>query len=70
MDPGPRAAILYFSGYFDSSAHGSLALATIIGLYPLTFLSVFFNVALAGGAALEEPFRRRGSEERRGATGG
>jgi hypothetical protein len=47
------AAILYFSGYFSSSTHsqGDLALAAIIGLYPLTFLSVFFNVALAGAAA-------------------
>jgi hypothetical protein len=47
------AAILYFSGYFGSSTHsrGALALAAIIGLYPMTFLSVFFNVALAGAAA-------------------
>ena len=47
------AAILYFSGYFSSPDHsqGKVALAAIIGLYPLTFLSVFFNVALAGAAA-------------------
>jgi Family of unknown function (DUF6159) len=47
------AALMYFSGYFSSPAHsqGSLALAAIIGLYPMTFLSVFFNVALAGAAA-------------------
>jgi hypothetical protein len=47
------AALLYFSGYFSSPTHsrGDLALAAIIGLYPLTFLSVFFNVALAGAAA-------------------
>lgn len=47
------AAILYFSGYFSSPTHsrGGLALAAIIGLYPMTFLSVFFNVALAGAAA-------------------
>jgi hypothetical protein len=47
------AAILYFSGYSSSPTHsrGDLALAAIIGLYPLTFLSVFFNVALAGAAA-------------------
>jgi hypothetical protein len=47
------ATILYLSGYFSSSTHsqGDLALATIIGLYPLTFVSVFFNVALAGAAA-------------------
>lgn len=46
------AVILYFSGAFSSSTHsqGGLALAAIIGLYPLTFLSVFFNVALAGAA--------------------
>ena len=47
------AAILYFSGYLSSPTHsrGDLALAAIIGLYPMTFLSVFFNVALAGAAA-------------------
>jgi hypothetical protein len=47
------AAIFYFSGYFDSPNHarGHLALAAIIAIYPLTFLSVFFNVALAGAAA-------------------
>jgi hypothetical protein len=47
------AAILYFSGYFSSPAHsrGDLALVALIGLYPMTFLSVFFNVALAGAAA-------------------
>ncbi len=47
------AALMYFSGYFSSPTHsrGDLALAAIIGLYPLTFLSVFFNVALAGAAA-------------------
>jgi hypothetical protein len=47
------AATLYFSGYFKSPTHsnGSLALAGLIALYPMTFLSVFFNVALAGAAA-------------------
>ncbi len=47
------AAILYFSGYFNSptNSRGSLALVAIVALYPLTFLSVFFNVALAGAAA-------------------
>ncbi len=46
------AAIFYFSGYFDSpgDAGGSVALVAAIALYPLTFLSVFFNVALAGAA--------------------
>ena len=46
-------AILYFSGYLSSPTHsrGNVALAAIIGLYPLTFLSVFFNVALTGAAA-------------------
>lgn len=28
-----------------------MALAAVIGIYPMTFLSVFFNVALAGAAA-------------------
>jgi len=47
------AALLYFSGSFSSSTHsqGNLALVAIIGLYPMTFISVFFNVALAGAAA-------------------
>lgn len=47
------AALLYFSGYLSSPTHsrGDLALAAIIGIYPMTFLSVFFNVALAGAAA-------------------
>jgi Family of unknown function (DUF6159) len=46
------AAILYFSGYFHSPTHsrGDLALAAVIAIYPLTFISVFFNVALAGAA--------------------
>ena len=46
------AALLYFSGYLSSPTHsrGDLALAAIIGIYPMTFLSVFFNVALAGAA--------------------
>lgn len=47
------AALLYFSGYLSSptQSQGNLALAAIIGLYPMTFLGVFFNVALAGAAA-------------------
>ena len=50
---GGTAAILLLSGYFDSPTHSraNLALAGVIALYPLTFLSVFFNVALAGAAA-------------------
>jgi hypothetical protein len=46
------AAILYLSGSFDlsSDSQGNLALAAIIGLYPMAFLSVFFNVAIAGAA--------------------
>jgi hypothetical protein len=47
------AAIAYFSGYFHSPSHarGHVALVAAIALYPLTFISVFFNVALAGAAA-------------------
>jgi Family of unknown function (DUF6159) len=47
------AAIFYFSGFFSSptDSRGDLALAAVIALYPMTFLSVFFNVALAGAAA-------------------
>ncbi|HET7445897.1 MAG TPA: DUF6159 family protein [Solirubrobacterales bacterium] len=47
------AAIFYFSGYFSSSTHSraDLALATVIAIYPMTFLSVFFNVALVGAAS-------------------
>jgi hypothetical protein len=46
------AALLYFSGYLHSPTHsrGHLALLALIALYPLTFISVFFNVALAGAA--------------------
>ena len=46
------AAIFYFSGYFSSPAdsRGSVALVAAIAVYPLTFLGVFFNVALAGAA--------------------
>jgi hypothetical protein len=47
------AAIFYFSGYFNSpsDSRSSVALVAIIALYPLTFLSAFFNVALAAAAA-------------------
>jgi len=47
------AAIFYFSGYFNSPDHARshVALVAAIALYPLTFISVFFNVALAGAAA-------------------
>ncbi len=47
------AAIFYFSGYFNSPGHSgrAVAVAALIALYPMTFLSVFFNVALAGAAA-------------------
>ncbi len=46
------AATGYFSGYFNSPTHsrGDLAIASIIAIYPMTFISVFFNVALAGAA--------------------
>lgn len=49
----PDRGLLYFSGYLSSPTHsrGDLALAAIVGIYPMTFLSVFFNVALAGAAA-------------------
>jgi len=59
------AALLYFSGYFNSPAHSQarLALAAIVGLYPLTFLSVFFNVALAGAAAASFEGRQIGVGE-------
>lgn len=47
------AAIFYFSGYFSSPAdsRGDITLAAASAIYPMTFLSVFFNVALAGAAA-------------------
>jgi hypothetical protein len=47
------AAIGYFSGYFHSpgTSRGQVALVAAIAIYPLTFISVFFNVALAGAAA-------------------
>lgn len=46
------AIVLYAGGYFsgtDSSSH--FTVAWLIALYPLTFISVFFNVALASAAA-------------------
>ncbi|HEY2334575.1 MAG TPA: DUF6159 family protein [Solirubrobacterales bacterium] len=50
---GGAAIVLYLSGSFSSSQHSraSLALVWLIALYPLTFVSVFFNVALASAAA-------------------
>ncbi len=45
-------AVLYFGGYFSSADHsqGGFAVVGLIALYPLTFISVFFNVALASAA--------------------
>ncbi len=59
------AAMLYFSGYFRSPTHsnGGLALAGLIALYPMTFISVFFNVALAGAAAASLEGRTMGVRE-------
>ncbi len=59
------AALLYFSGYLSSPTHsrGNLALAAVIGIYPMTFLSVFFNVALAGAAAASFDGRSIGVQE-------
>ena len=66
------AAIFYFSGYFSSPTHsqGDLALAAIIALYPLTFLSVFFNVALAAAAAASFAGRPIGLREALGISWG
>jgi hypothetical protein len=65
------AAILYFSGYFNSPGHarGHVALAAAIALYPLTFLSVFFNVALAGAAAAHFDGHPIGSAKRSASPG-
>lgn len=45
--------ILYFGGYFHDPGHsgGHLALVGAIGAYPVTFIAVFFNVALVSAAA-------------------
>jgi hypothetical protein len=51
---GVAAAILIFgfSGYFHSARHsrGHLGLVALIAAWPTTFVSVFFNVALAAAA--------------------
>jgi hypothetical protein len=45
-------AVLYFGGYFDHpGSTGRLALVGLIAIYPSTFASVFFNVALTSAAA-------------------
>jgi hypothetical protein len=46
------AAMLYFGGYFSGDAHSRshFAVVALIALYPLTFISVFFNVAFAAAA--------------------
>ena len=46
------AALLYFGGYFSGEGHsrGHFAVVALIALYPLTFISVFFNVAFAVAA--------------------
>jgi hypothetical protein len=46
------ALVLYFGGYFSHGGHsrGHFGLVALIALYPLTFVGVFFNVALAAAA--------------------
>jgi hypothetical protein len=59
------AIVLYAGGYF-SGAHYSrshFALVWLIALYPLTFISVFFNVALASAAGAHFDGRRLGLGE-------
>jgi Family of unknown function (DUF6159) len=66
------AAILYFTGYFDnpSSSRGRMALVGLITLYPLTFVSVFFGVALASAAVAAMDGRRLSVREALGAATG
>jgi hypothetical protein len=62
--------MLYFGGYFSPGSHsrGHFALVALIALYPLTFISVFFNVALAAAAQASFDGRRIGLGEALGAS--
>ncbi|HEX3609817.1 MAG TPA: DUF6159 family protein [Solirubrobacterales bacterium] len=62
--------MLYFGGYFSHGVHsrGHFALVALIALYPLTFISVFFNVALAAAAQASFDGRRLGLGEALGAS--
>jgi hypothetical protein len=64
------ALMLYFGGYFSHEVHsrGHLALVALIALYPLTFISVFFNVALASAAQASFDGNRIGLGEALGAS--
>ncbi|HSR95321.1 MAG TPA: DUF6159 family protein [Solirubrobacterales bacterium] len=57
--------VLYFGGYLSFQGHsrGHFALIALIALYPLTFVSVFFNVALASAAAASFDGRQIGLGE-------
>ncbi len=62
--------LLYFGGYFSHGVHsrGHFALLALVGLYPLTFVSVFFNVALAAAAQASFDGGRIGLGEALGAS--
>lgn len=54
------AIVLYAGGYFSGVHHSRarMALVSLISLYPLTFVSVFFSVALASAAGAHLDGRR------------
>jgi hypothetical protein len=64
------AVVLYFGGYFHPHEHsrGHFALVAAISLYPLTFISVFFNVAFASAAAASFDGRQVSLREALGAS--
>ncbi len=64
------AVVLYFGGYFHPHEHsrGHFILVAAISLYPLTFISVFFNVALASAAAASFDGRQLSLREALGAS--
>jgi Family of unknown function (DUF6159) len=59
------ALVLYFGGYFSAGTHSRAHfwLVALIALYPLTFIGVFFNVALAAAAEASFDGRRLGLGE-------
>jgi hypothetical protein len=64
------ALVLYFGGYFSYGMHSRahFGLVALTALYPLTFIGVFFNVALAAAAEASFDGRRLGLGEALGAS--
>jgi hypothetical protein len=59
------ALVLYFGGYLSYGTHSRahFGLVALVALYPLTFIGVFFNVALAAAAEASFEGRRLGLGE-------